>query len=460
MTRPDRSTVAALVLVLLAAVAAVAAGRSGTTTPAPPVVPGAAADPVPVTSTTLVCPEPAGQASDRSEVAVGRSGPATDGRATVEVGPLDGPRSERPLPRGGVLAVVSGGTVRIDSGGAAARGLFAAHLTGTWAALPCAPPRGRWWFAGAGAGLDHRSVLVLANPEPAPALVDVRVLGPDGPVDTVGTRDLRLDAGAVLTLPLEEVAPALDEAAVEVVATRGRLVAAVEDAYAAGPEAPEGRDWLAGTDRPERAPVLAGLPADASARTLVVANPTRRQVRVRVEVAGARGGFVPTGVDTLQVPPGSVATADLAGALPPGEDAAVRLRASAPAVAAVRSVLPGGEADTVVAGPVPALTGSAAAVLPDGGRSAVQLTAGGRPAAARVVASTGTGRRLLQEVVRIPAGGTAALDLPGRAAQVLVEPLRGRVHGAVLATGPGGASRIPLLDLPDLLRPPPVTPYP
>src|SRR4051812_13381144 len=76
-----------------------------------------------------------------------------------------------------------------------------------------APPAGR------GARLP------LLAPPPAPAVVDVVVLGPDGPVDLPSARGLVVAAGQARAVQLDALAPGLDRLVVHVVARRGRVAA-------------------------------------------------------------------------------------------------------------------------------------------------------------------------------------------------------------------------------------------
>src|SRR3954452_6075712 len=49
--------------------------------------------------------------------------------------------------------------------------------------LPCPEPRARWWFVGAGAAtVSHDTVLTITNPRAGQAVLDVDVLGSEGPV--------------------------------------------------------------------------------------------------------------------------------------------------------------------------------------------------------------------------------------------------------------------------------------
>lgn len=424
----------------------------------------------PVERTLLVCPDDA-SAGDlvarlRSEVRAGLAPvgaaeggpPAPERDLELSVGALGGATDPLGLSRGELEAV--GGPAPVVAGrGPAAVGLFAARtdrVRGAAATARCVAPRGTWWFAGAGAGLDHASHLVLANPDQGPAVVDLTLYGPDGPVDTVATRGLQVRPGESLSLPLAELAPQTDELLVRVAATRGRVAAAVLDRFARSAASRPGLAWLPDAERPERRLLLAGLPDRAGARTLLVANPGDRQALVDVEVAGAAGSFAPAGLGQISVAPGSVATVDVTDAVPAGEPVALRVAATVPVVASVRTAA----GDSTYAGPAPALTGPAAAVLPDGARSTVQLTAGNEGSVVRLTGRTSNGEVTGRTRLRLPAGGTAGWTPSRGTGYVLAEPIRGRVAGAVSHAGPGLLAQTPLVTLPVTVTLPPVVPGP
>lgn len=316
----------------------------------------------------------------------------------------------------------------------------------------CAQPRSRWWFTGGGAGLDHTSELVLANLDPGPAVLDVLVLGPEGPVDSVGTRGVTVEPGEVLTVDLVDVAPQTDELAVHVEASRGRVVAALADELSSQPGA-TGHEWVPGQSDPARNLRLAPLPRRADRRTLLVANPGDREALVEVGLVGEGGTFVPTGVGPVRVPPGTVVTEDLGDAV--GADAtALVLRSSVAVTATVRSVSGGSE--HAYAAPVRPLRGPAAAVLPTG-EAGVHLSAGASGGTASIASYSATGERLGIEDVDVPAASTVSWEPAGRAASVVVTPVAGHLWGGVTVTGEG-LSQIALRELPVTLRRPPVVP--
>jgi hypothetical protein len=318
----------------------------------------------------------------------------------------------------------------------------------------CLPPRSRWWFTGGGAGLDHRSRLVIANVDPGPAVVDVVVHGPDGVVDSVDTRGITIAPGDVRTIDLVEVAPQTEELAVNVEASRGRVVAGLADAFATSPAAPPGHEWVPAQGEAARVIRLAPLPRRADRRTLVLANPTDREALVDVEVSGESGAFAPTDVSQVRVPPGSVVTADLGQVV--GEDAsAVLLASPVPVTATVRSA---DGADVSYAAAVPVLTGPAAAVLAGGTDAGVHLTAGGDGGTATVTAYTADGTEVDSAQLDLPPTATLAWSPEGAADYVVVAPGEGAVAGGVALAGSAGLSQVPLRPLPVALRQPVVVP--
>ncbi len=456
--RPARTTgghrVVAVALVALAAgtVALTAGGDPArpTTTPSVGRV---------VERTLLACPDAPVPGGVVSSVSLGLA-PASelddvpDG-GTVEQGPVGEEPAPVDLARGVLRSVAGAGGPAARATRGAAAGLFGFRTDEqdtTLAVARCPVPRAQWWFTGAGATLDHASTLVMSNLDPGPAVVDVRVLGPDGEVDTVGTQGITVEPGTTTVVELADIAPQTAEAAVSVSAARGRVVAAVSDTLAPRPGADPGREWLSGVDRPSRTLRLDGLPAGDRAHLLVVANPSDLEAVVEVEVAGSTGTFAPTGLDPVSVAPGAVDEVDLSDVVPQDEPVAVRLTSRVPVVASVRSRT---RTDHQYAAPTRTLLGPAVAPLARDTTASVRLTAGAVGAQAELTAYDGRGERLAGTTLDVPAAATAAWTPrppKGRVpAYVVVRPVTGRVHGAVTyAAGRDGTAvaTVPLVALP------------
>lgn len=308
------------------------------------------------------------------------------------------------------------------------------------AATPCVQAGSRAWFTGAGAEVDHAATLELVNPESGPAVVRVRVLGPDGPVETLDMREVSVPPGERVSVELTEAAPAVGEVALEVRTSRGRVAAFVTDRVGVLGAARPATELLPSQATPRRTVVLGGLPARADGHVLVVANPGEFETLATVAVQGADGTFVPEDAAEVRVPPGGTAAVDLGDAV--GRPAAaVRVQADAPVTAVVRSRV---GADITYAGPVRTLGPAAGAVLPPGTSATVQLSSVRAAHTVVVQAYAADGTALEQQEVEVPAAGTLAVALPGRARTVVVRDGGTRVRGAVVLRGDTGVAALPL----------------
>lgn len=460
-SRPGRGAIAGLVAVVLAGVLLAATG----VVEAEPETVGRP-ETVPVDQVTTGCLGSPGKADSRATTVAVPLPEATepeqqDVKSTLTAGPPGRQGSPVSGASRGVLASLDaagpGAALAVAASGDAAVGRSTFQVdrgeAGT-GVQECLAPRARWWFTGGGAGLDHQSRLVMANLDPGPAVVDVVVQGPDGPAEDVGTRGITLAPGEVRTIDLVEVAPQSDELAVHVEATRGRVVAGLSDGFATEEGATPGTEWVPAQLEASRRVRLSGLPGRADARTLVVSNPSDRDALVEVKVSGGSGAFAPTGAEQLQVPARSVATADLGDAI--GKDVGgVFLRSQVPVTATVRSSL---DDDVSYATAAPALEGPGAALLGERGTAEVQLSAGEAGGTAKVVAYSEKGQEVDSTVLKVVATGTSAWSPKGKAAYVVVTPVRGTVSGAVSLVDGAGVSQVALRGLPVVLTRPAVVP--
>ena len=422
----------------------------------------AAPETVPVDQVTTACvAQPTSGESETYTMAAPL--PDAPHGGSVTVGPVgQKPKSLGEAPRGELRKVdppEAGSAAMVSALDAEAlgRSTFQVDRTGgsdAVATQECLPPRARWWFTGAGAGLDHQSKLVLTNVDPGPAVVDVVTHGPDGVVDSVGTRGITLRPGEVRTIDLLDVAPQSDELAVHVEASRGRVVAALSDSFASRAGAEPGQEWIPPQDDIARVLRLAPLPRKADSRTLVVANPAGREALVDVQISGQSGAFAPTGVAELRVPPGAVLTTDLGGAI--GADASgVLLRSTLPVAATVRS---SSASDAAYAGAVAQLDDPAAALLPSGTTGAVHLMGGPHGGTAEIAAYSSKGKQVDSGKLALPANATLAWSPKHGASYVVVTPTKGRVFGGVTLEGNGALAQVALRPLPVFLKRPVVVP--
>lgn len=383
---------------------------------------------------------------------------------SVEAGPVGGRASEVEGARGRLQQVdvrrprgddPSAVRLAATDGAAVGRATFQVDAGDAGRAVQeCLAPRSRWWFTGGGAGLDHASVLVLANIDPGPAVVDVRALDAEIEDDTPGVRGLTVQPGEVRVVDLLDIAPQAEEMAVSVEAGRGRVVAALADSFATRPASSAGAEWVPAQTEPSRVVRLGPLPRDADRRTLVVGNPAGREALVEVRVAGESGSFTPEGLTQLRVPPGAVVTADLGEVV--GEDpAAVVLRSPVRLTATVRTV--SGD-DVAYAAVAPLLGGPAAALVPRGLAATVTVTAGDQPGTARAVAYSADGEEVDSAQLEVSPTATVSWRPERRPAYVVLTPGTGRLFGGVSLTGDDGVSAVPFRALPTDLRRPAVVP--
>ena len=123
-----------------------------------------------------------------------------------------------------------------------------------------------------------------STPTPGPALADVTVLGPTGPLDVPRLRGVAVPGRSSVRLDLASVAPRRGELTLRVATSRGRLSATVLDSVDELGAGRRSQDWLAAQSAPSTDNLLLGLPAGAGTRTLLVANPGDDEVRVQLKV--------------------------------------------------------------------------------------------------------------------------------------------------------------------------------
>jgi hypothetical protein len=209
-----------------------------------------------------------------------------------------------------------------------------------WSEARCVPPRAEQWFVGAATLPGDTPILELANPTDTPAITDVSVFTPDGLSPTNAAHNLSLTPHSVVTVKLTDLAPGVAATAVRVRTTSGRVSAAVLDTRTSGADL-LGTDWLPVTS-PASEQTITGVAATVvggrATRTLIVADPGDTDARVQVEVVTPQGRYVPVGLESTDVPAGTVKSIDLSKAL--GADVATVIVTSRdPTVPIVSTVL-------------------------------------------------------------------------------------------------------------------------
>lgn len=436
-------------------------GQALTSTPAA----SPAGEPVSVVGAAVVCPDvrqPEGGGSTRVAVGLTPAGGSADGTATVTtrvVGTGDG--GELPLTAPGEAvpglgSSIQDGALAVTADGDAAGGLTAVQTAELQvgaerglATTACLPARTDGWLLGGGATVGESSVLVLVNPDPVEAAVDVTVLSAEGEADRRPGRGLRVPAEGRLLVPLEDLAPDRSATAVRVQATRGRVASALRHSRAQGATA-DGLDYAAPSAGPQDELVVPALPAGPGGRAVLVANPGDTDVVVQLELTAADGQFVPDGLAEVAVPALSTVTVAVTGELA-ANPAAVRVTSTGGPVLAAGVLSQSGAGDVrefAYLAAVPGLTTPAlvADVPVDGSTTSVLLlSAAGGDAVVDVEAGPVVGGQDVAGTrrVEVPGGRTVAVPLGellppaflGRTA-VLVrpDPLGAPVHASVVRT--------------------------
>lgn len=378
---------------------------------------------------------------DAGTAAVATAGDRIDGEVSARTG---GDEAAVPVRSGEVATVEAAGPVVLTGSDDLAPGLLAARFgADQLAALACPAPAPSTWFTGVGAGALLDSELELVNPDEGPAVVDVEVYGLGGVLDVPELRGITVSGHDGVRLSLAEVIPRRRELALHVVVSRGRLSATLLDEVPELGARPATRDWLSGQAEPTTDAVHLGLAPGRGTDVLALANPGADEARVEVRILTTDSAFAPEGLEEVRVPPGGVRTVTLTTAIRAAvrDDAiGIRVIATEPVTSGLRSVV---EDDLVPAAPVLPLGTATTALVPRGSATLLLADADGAGVAV-VEAWTADGRALEQQRVELKPGQGGSVELPRGTALVRVTPQRASVHGAVLVTGPGGASVVPL----------------
>ena len=387
----------------------------------------------------LTCPS---SLDDRDEVVVAS---ATGLAGQVEVIESGGATTSVDVPADRPATADAGSrAVTVRGVDAMAPGLLASRQAEGPAAVSCRAPQSDQWFTGLGAAARHSSVLELVNPDPGPAVADITVIGPRGPVDAPSLRGITVPGGRSLRLNLAREIPLRGELSAHVAVSRGRLGVYAADTFDELGRGDAGTDWLA-AQQPAQDLTLLGLPRGSGTRALVVANDGTDEARVVIRVVTEDSAFRPEGLDDVRVPPGSVTRVPLSAILGPAvKDGAVgvQVESTHPVTASLRSFV---EGDVSLSAPSSVVTEPTQAVLPEG--RATVLLSSDTVSSAEVLARLAGGNKDVQEVDLVP-GRTVAVRLPEGATLVQVTPVGGALRGTVVSQDGGAA----VLGLHELVR--------
>lgn len=391
----------------------------------------------PLDRSTAVCPPRLPGADD---LRLGSTGLAS-GELDLRVGRQD----DTETLDDGVAARTERQYVVVNGSGDLAPGLVVTR-SGAGSATGCDQPAPERWFTGLGASAEHASTLTLVNPDKGPAVADVMVWDGSGLVDVPALRGIRVPGGRSTSFDLSEVTPNRDALAAQVLVSRGRLASSVVDVVdPVGRDAPV-REWLPSQATPTATSYLAGVGTTPADRTLTLANPGDSEVRVALKLVSEESEFAPSGVEEVTLAPASVSEVDLSGVLR-GRTAegvqALKLEATGPVTASLRTQVPGDLAFSVAGATV---AGETAAALPAGSKRLV-VAGAGAPGVLTLQAWDEDGRVVVRERrVELDPATAARVRLPDEAVLALVAIER---TGAVvsLEVSDRGLSVLPLSQL-------------
>ena len=302
---------------------------------------------LPVTASSVVCPNLGGSADAPSVLAVAAVGdrlrPVSIDRPAVTLTSMSGPGAKpRPLDfdvqlRQSSTKAAGAAVVTAEGPGAGTiaalqRRLNPSGLRRGLLSIPCLPPGTDWWLAGAEGGIGFNDELVLTNPGSAVANVTVTAWSERGPLDPPKLRAFTLDANTSTRLVVADYFPDEPHVTMHVTATSGRITAAVLDSRFTG-VTPGGIDWIAPTQPPALEVVVPGYVGNPGSRSVVITNPGDIDATVDLRIARQDGNFVPAAHPSVVVRAGHSISLDITEAMAaiPG---AVLLNSDQPIVAA------------------------------------------------------------------------------------------------------------------------------
>ena len=436
--------------VLAAALVAVIVAWAAETEPSPAKASVPPAVSVPITATTLVCPQAGGMpiaGAARIAYADADPSPASAGASSLTTAPLDpdGVSTDVEL-RPGRAWVIDGpttvGPVRVMLDGPATSTSAVAQFTrqlidGTLqvSATPCEAPTTDAWFAGFASGVGAHATLLLSNVDAVPATVDVGIYGDNAPPNNDADHGLVVAPQSQVAVRLDTLAPGFANMVTHVTATAGRVVPAIRYDMENG-SIPLGVEWVPRTEAPALTQTVPGFVAGDGDRRLVLADPGDLDASVSLRLVTADGSFTPIGYDAVTVPAGGVVSVDLGSAL--GQEAgAVVATSTVPVVAAGVATLPlnaRGGSDLGFTAAAPALSGPAVVAGGETGadrHTTVLLSAPDADARLDVtLLGSGADSAPLTSSITVPGGTTMELDLGTLSADA--------APGIELAPGDGG----------------------
>jgi hypothetical protein len=403
-----------------------------------------------VNRTALACPVPGVGGKVQSTVnAVAPTLPAGTPTASGEGSPLSiSPLAATANPIGSVLVrgkiASTARTAKLEPLSIRGTGPLAAGTAATttstatdgvnrgMASVPCQAPGSDFWFVGAWGSPGRRDVLVLTNLDSINAEVNVTLYAADGVQDVPSTRGVVVPARGTSEIYLGQVAPKLRDLALHVVSSGGRVSPAVRDnADRAG--TPTGVDWLNASAQPSTRVVVPAVAPGGGMRLLTVVNPSDLQATATLTVQGPNGPFKPAGLESLQIPAGSVKVVRLDKVLH-GDASAITIKSDQPVTASTR-MTDSSVTEFSTMGATEPLTGPAYLVLPAHEQPVVlQVTAPGQTAGVRFELRDAADKVVQTRSLDVVAGATSVISFKPqpRPTYLMVEQLRGEIVAGVV----------------------------
>ncbi len=313
---------------------------------------------------------------------------------------------------------------------------------GLWMAS-CSAPSAEQSFVGLVADETHVVTLLITNPDPTEAVVDVAFYGAKGRITTQGSRGLKVLGNSTRPLGLAALVTGEGPVTAVVEASQGRA-----SSYALV-ESSKGSDWVTSSGSGATVATIAGVPGGTGSRVLVVTNTSDRRATFAVDVLAADETFAAAGADAVSIEPQATVAVTLDTALH-GEVAGLRVTATQPVVAALWST--SAEGDLGVSPARPAFRGSSVVPVTPGG-VLVATNPGTEDASITVTLLNGDSVVESQDITVKPGTSTQVPMTTGTAAQLttssadlrlttLVTAVNGVTGLGIAAWGPGGPGAI------------------
>lgn len=302
------------------------------------------------------------------------------------------------------------------------------------ASTPCTAPDTDFWYLGADPGGKSTAQVNLFNSDQIAAQVNLSAFTATGQVSASATQlgqGLLVPAGGQHDpIDLGNFSSTADPIAVHVVATAGRVAAALLDS-----DGSAGRDFIQ-AQKPAAHVVLPGVPAatgkagSAMKLQLILFSPNSDTDVTLHWIGGSK--IVPT-AQPPHLTAGDVKTLDISNVPAMGEAGALQIDSAnnVPILAAIKVTAEGG-ADTAYVSPVAALSGEGV-VADDNAGSVIELTNNGTQNAQVTVTVEGPTGPPAPQTVTVPAQTTKAVTLPSP---------QGAASFAVSVVPQGGAASI------------------